>query len=226
MKRFFTKNYILRVILVLLANFFAGLGVALLRISCLGTDPFCALAFNLSELFHTPLVVFTFGIHFFLMLLMLSGMKKYIGIGMVINMVLFGIAADFWQHLILHTFPLRNDYGGAEQLPLRILLMLSGLFCVVFFLAFYMASDTGMSPYDGFAYELAVRFPRFPYKVYRMLQDGSFFIMAFIVGIIKGNPWTSIGATTIVMVFFIGPVVSFFRNRFADPLFKKIDTFN
>ncbi len=222
MNSFFTQKYVLRVIIVFLANFFAGLGVALLRISCLGTDPFSALAFNFSELLHLPLGIFTFGIHFFLMIFMLSGMKKYIGIGMVINMVLFGIAADFWQQVVLNTFPLRNDYAGAEQLPLRLFIMVLGLFGVVFFLAFYMASDTGMSPYDGFAYELAERFPLFPYKVYRMLQDGCFLIMAFIVGIIKGNPWTSIGTTTIIMVFFIGPVVSFFRNRFADPLFQKI----
>lgn len=58
MSGFFTREYICRVVVVFISIFMAGLGLALLRLSCLGTDPFSALSYQLSEIFGLPLVVF------------------------------------------------------------------------------------------------------------------------------------------------------------------------
>lgn len=222
MEKFFTKEYLIRVVIVLLANIMAPFGLTFLRLSCLGTDPFSALAYNLSEMLHLPLVVFMLGMHLMLFLVMFSHMRKYIGIGMLINMTVYGIAADFWKGLVLRILPLRDDYAGFEVLPLRIVLMVAGLFLLLFFISFYISSDTGMSPYDGFAFALEEQFPRFPFKVWRIVQDGGFFVLAFITGVIRGNPFTVIGVATIIVVFFTGPILSLFRVLFADRLFEKI----
>lgn len=222
MKRFMTKEYLIRVVVVFLANCMAPFGLTFLRLSCLGTDPFSGLAYNLSEMTGKPLVVFMLGSHLLLFILMFSQMKEYIGIGMLINMTVYGVAADFWKSVILRVLPLRDDYSGMEALPLRIVLMVAGFLLLLFFISFYISSDTGMSPYDGFSYALEAKFPRFPFKIWRIIQDSSFLVLAFITGMIKGNPWSVIGAGTICMVLFTGPFITFFRERFADPLFDKI----
>ena len=219
MKKYLKKEYILRVVVVVVSIFMAGLGLAFLRLSCLGTDPFSALCYQMSEILGLPLVVFMLSLHLILFLTMISGMKQYIGIGMLVNMVLYGMAADFWKPVIQSVLHVPDEYDGFINMPARIGMMLAGLFILVFFIAFYMASDTGMSPYDAFAYELERRFPILPFKGWRVIQDGSFFVLAFVVGLMRGNPWTVIGIATIVMVFFIGPVISFFRRIAADPFF-------
>ncbi len=79
-----------------------------------------------------------------------------------------------------------------------------------------------MSPYDGFSYALEERFPRFPFQIWRIIQDGSFLVLSFIAGVIRGNPWAVIGAGTVCMVLFTGPFITFFRKHFADPMFAKL----
>ena len=222
MGKFLSKEYVIRVFIVLLANIMAPFGLTFLRLSCLGTDPFSAFAYNLSEMLHLPLVVFMLGTHLVLFFAMFPYMKKYIGIGMIINMTVYGIAADFWKSIVLSILPLKDNYVGFEALFLRIVMMVAGLFILVFFISFYIASDTGMSPYDGFSYALEKKFPCFPFKIWRIIQDGSFFVLAFISGVLRGNPWTVIGVATVIMVFFIGPVISFFREKIADPLFARL----
>ncbi len=49
------KPYLLRYLVVLVSMAFNGLGVSLMRISCLGTDPFNSMNYSFSEFFHISL---------------------------------------------------------------------------------------------------------------------------------------------------------------------------
>ena len=219
MKKYLKKEYILRVVVVVVSIFMAGLGLAFLRLSCLGTDPFSALCYQMSEILGLPLVVFMLSLHLILFLTMISGMKQYIGIGMLVNMVLYGMAADFWKPVIQSVLHVPDEYDGFINMPARIGMMLAGLFILVFFIAFYMASDTGMSPYDGLAYVLEGKLP-IPYKLCRIITDVVCAVLSFIMGVLNGNPWIVIGVTTVFMMFCTGPLFSFFRSKVADPLFE------
>ena len=222
MSKFFSKKYFLRTIVVLIAHFMGGMGLALLRFSCLGTDPFSSMCFNLSFLFNMPISPFLFGFQLFLFLILFKSMKSYIGIGTIINMTLYGVSADIWQYLLLRFTNLRESYSGTSHLVFRLLLMFFGIFMILFFLSFYLASDTGMSPYDAFAYILESKFKNIPYKYFRIMSDVLCFIFSFIFGIIGGNPWTVIGFATIITAFFTGPLFTFFRTKYAEPFFKII----
>ena len=145
-----------------------------------------------------------------------------IGIGTIINMTIFGLAADFWKPLLLSVLPVKDSYDNyGEDLALRLGLMVFGVLILLFFLSFYLASDTGMSPYDGLGYVMEQNLP-IPYKVCRILTDAVCAVISFLFGLANGNPWVVIGVTTVFMAFFTGPLFTFFRVKFANPLFERI----
>ena len=217
-----SKSYIIRSLIVLLANIIAGLGLACLRISSMGTDPFTSMCYNASMLFHLPLTIFMIAVHACILGVCFRQMKKMIGFGTIINMTIYGLSADYWKAVLLRFLPLKDSYKGyGEDMPLRICLLFIGLFMILFFLSFYLASNTGMSPYDGLAYVLEGKLP-IPYKLCRIITDVVCAVLSFIMGVLNGNPWIVIGVTTVFMMFCTGPLFSFFRSKVADPLFERM----
>ena len=81
----------------------------------------------------------------------------------------------------------------------------------------YITCDLGQCPYDGIAPSLRRRFPRYSYRTYRVVQD----IITILLALILIRFDLSLGIIalgTVIMGFFVGPIVGFFNMRVSNRL--------
>ena len=72
--------------------------------------------------------------------------------------------------------------------------------------AFYMVVDLGVAPYDAIPQMIAARAKRWSYRRVRMLWDISVLSAGFLLG-------STVGMTTVITGFCLGPVIVFFSDR-------------
>lgn len=216
------KPYLLRYLVVLVSMAFNGLGVSLMRISCLGTDPFNSMNYSFSEFFHISLGAVVIAVSCVLLIFSFFTMRNSLGFGTVANMLLLGTSADIWTSLITAVAGHEFSYTGMEQFPLRLLLVCMGILCMIFFNSFYISADLGMAPYDALGFIVEKRSGTIPFQWARILIDSVCVIMAFLVAGKRGNPWELIGIGTIIMAFGTGPLLAWFKSRVAEPFVQRV----
>lgn len=204
MKNYFTKETIKRTVVVFLSVILMGVGVQFLNRTNLGPDPFSAMNYGMSNMvglsFGTYQAIFN-GI-LFLFLFLRS--RKLFGIGTIANMVVVGYAADFTGWLLDNAGILMPEDMTTAT---RFLVLVPALIEFVFAAAMYMNCGVGTSPYDALPQLLHQKAQKllkreFPFRITRMLYDGTATIIAFLVG-------GSAGIVTVLMVFTLGPVIDF-----------------
>ena len=216
------KPYLLRYLVVIISMALNGLGVSLMRISCLGTDPFNSMNYSFSEAFHVSLGLVVIAVSCILLLLSFFTMKSSLGFGTVANMLLLGTSADLWTSLITTAAGHEFSYTGMEQLPFRLLLACMGILCMIFFNSFYISADLGMSPYDALGFIVEKLSGKLPFQWARILIDSICVITAFLVAGKNGNPWELIGIGTIIMAVGTGPLLAWFKGHIAEPFVQRI----
>ncbi len=221
-RKYFTRSYVLRYLLILGSQFFFALGLTMLRLSCLGSDPFSGMAYSISEHWNVPLAAVIAGVNLCLIVFCFLKMPQSIGFGTFVNMVLTGNFADLWRSLLRDIFGL-DLMTGADQLPQRLFMLIAGMLIMVFFCSFYLASELGTAPYDYIGYIIEdMTGGRYPFFAARMTCDGICVVVTYLVARMDGTQWQLIGFGTIILVLCIGPLQAFFRKHFADPLVAAI----
>lgn len=204
MKSYFTKETIKRTVVVFISVILMGVGVQFLNRTNLGPDPFSAMNYGMSNIvglsFGTYQAIFN-GI-LFLFLFLQS--RKLFGIGTIANMVVVGYAADFTGWLLDNAGILMPEDMTTAT---RFLVLIPALIEFVFAAAMYMNCGVGTSPYDALPQLLHQKAQKllkreFPFRITRMLYDGTATVIAFLVG-------GSAGIVTVLMVFTLGPVIDF-----------------
>ena len=71
-----------------------------------------------------------------------------------------------------------------------------------------ICADLGGSPYDVLPFIISARLPRVPFKVIRIAWDTAFLVLGFAIG-------GTVGIVTILIAFFLGPAISWFKARLA-----------
>ena len=220
-KKYISGPYLRRYLVVLVSVFFVGLGTAVTRISCMGTESFTSLNYSISELFGLPLGTVMTGISAFFLILAFFFLRNGLGAGTVIVMTVLGYSADFWGMVITHAAGRTISFSGLEHLPLRLGLFLAGMAVMVFFTSFYLAADTGMSAYDTVGYMIE-KYTKIPFQWARIGTDFICVGAAFLFASVKGTQWELIGAGTILMACGVGPALNFFQHKIARPAVKKL----
>ena len=205
MKEYFTKEKVKRIVLMLVAVFFMGVGVHFLNRTNLGPDPFSALNYGLSAKAGLTFGTFQMLFNAVLFTIVLFKDRKLFGLGTIGNMVVVGYSADFtgWVVDKLGCFPLAEEL----TIGMKIGIMIPTLTLFLFAAALYMNCGLGTSPYDVLplllhrAAEKAVK-KTIPYKFVRMSYDGIATVAAFCVG-------GTVGVVTVLMVFTLGPCVDY-----------------
>lgn len=191
----------LRVILVLVAVFFMGFTLSFLDPIQFGTDPCTvmnlAISHRLGWLYGTTLLIF----NCILFLAVIFTDLSKIGIGTVANMVLVGYSKDLVDYVLIRHIP----HTFFEPMLNRILIMIPALALFVVAVAIYISVDLGTSPYDAIPTIISNKFPKVKSFIIRMSWD----IFMTVVGILLGG---TVGVVTIVMAFFLGPVISLVRK--------------
>ncbi|WP_256860533.1 YczE/YyaS/YitT family protein [Paraliobacillus ryukyuensis] len=195
-----------RVALVILGNVFIGLAVSLLRIANLGTDPFSTMNLGLSSTLNLSLGIFQVIINLVLFPLMIVYLRNSIGLGTIVNMFGIGFISDFFVYIYFNLF---------EQIPgleLRLIFMLVAVALTSLGVALYVTPDLGMAPYDALAFVIEkVSNGNIRFSIARMITDVSAVIIGFMFGAV-------VGVATVILAFFLGPFIQFFRVRVAEPL--------
>lgn len=178
-----------------------GACVAVFKTVGFGTDP-CS-TFTLGVSAHTGVSFGTCQLLF--NLLMFIPVFRYdvsrIGIGTIGNMVGIGYIADLCMELMRPLIP-------AEGLSMTVRVVMFALSMAGFLIAaaFYMVVDLGVAPYDASPQLIAARAKRWSYRRVRMLWDISVLSAGFLLG-------STVGMTTVITGFCLGPVIVFFSDR-------------
>ena len=196
-----------RVPAILAAHVVMGFAVVLMRLSLFGNDPFSCMNLGYAGVsglsYGTCVIIFNLALIIPVALLD----RSYLRFGTLINMFMLGIIADFWYGLLE---PL--TIFAEPSLPLRGLLLASGVVLTCLSCSLYMSSRLGMGPYDAIGWILSERSGgRVPFRVVRILIDACAVTIGFTCGSI-----VSLG--TLVMACGTGPLIEFFNQKVSLPL--------
>lgn len=222
MKKYLKKSYVFRYIIVLITMFMVGLGMSIMRISCLGTEPFSCLGYSISEHFGLPLGVVLASINGILLILSFFKMKEALGFGTIVNLFLLGTAGDFWGKMIQDLVGYEVSFIGMEKLVLRLFLLCIGMCIMVFSTSFYISCEMGMGAYDALGYIVERVSGKIPFKWARVGIDSVCVIIAWIIAKSDGTQWEIIGIGTVIMAFCIGPLLTFFIEKIARPVVNQV----
>lgn len=178
-----------------------GACVAVFKTVGFGTDP-CS-TFTLGVSAHTGVSFGTCQLLFNLLMFIpvFRCDVSRIGIGTIGNMVGIGYIADLCMELMRPLIP-------AEGLSMTVRVVMFALSMAGFLIAaaFYMVVDLGVAPYDAIPQMIAARAKRWSYRRVRMLWDISVLSAGFLLG-------STVGMTTVITGFCLGPVIVFFSDR-------------
>ena len=203
-------NILFRGVTTFLGTSLISCGIAWMRFSGMGTDPFVTMNIGISET-----IVMDFGTiqmlaNIAVLLVMLWFRPKLIHLGTLLGIFFVGYFSDFLL-------------GVWHQLPdtqlMHTLGLVIGLISCCFGLAVYMTADMGIAPYDALGIILLEKLPlRLTYREIRIMTDLSCVVVGFILG-------AKIGIGTIITAFFTGPLINYFKKKvelfLARPHFQK-----
>ncbi len=205
-----------RCVMMLTGILFIGICVGSFRLSAFGVDAFSCMNLGISGLLHMTFGTWQLIMNAFILVVVFFTVRHCIGAGTIVNMISVGYMADFicWIY--------QDVLAVHMTLPLRVFALLLGSLSAGLGVAFYMAADMGIAPYDSVALiiEKGTR-GRIRFQYARVLSD----ITVVVIGVIScllsgGDLWLIIGIGTVCNALFNGPLIQFFRVHVAEPLMK------
>ncbi len=208
------KKLLLRILWMIGANMILGMGIALLRLSSFGTDPFTCMNLGVSSHLPISFAVYQmcFNVLLFIPVFILD--RKSFGIGALTNMLLLGYFVEFFMFVFsILGFTIE---GLAGNLIMRIVTLMGGVLVVCFGVALYMACDLGAAPYDRLPVIVETySHGKVKYKWARVGQD----VISASIGLATGSV---VGVGTVIVALFTGPIVSFFRETVVARIMKNL----
>lgn len=191
-----------RILMTTLGVLICGFSVGMFKFSVFGLDPFQVLAHGIAR--HMPIAFGT--LYVIINAIMLIAIffldKTKIGLGTLINLFLLGYVAQYSEMFFLWMIPDASFWVRLGILLLAILIICLGS-------AFYFTGNLGVSTYDAVALIMSEKkIAKFQYC--RIGTDLICTGTGFLLGEMPG-------VATIITAFFMGPIIAFFRHRFAMP---------
>lgn len=199
---FHKTNMLRRVVLVMVAVMFMGLGVSLLIKVDFGTDPCTSMNLGMSTLFGLSFGNWQFLFNAILFIVVWITDKKQIGIGTLTNMIGVGYWADFYLWVWDRTLP---EFLFVDMVP-RLIITFVVLAVFIVAVGVYMAVDLGTAPFDAIAIIISNKQKKVSFQVVRIIYD----LTAVLIGFLLGS---TIGFVTVIMAFTIGPVAQLVKNK-------------
>ena len=213
MKRYDLKNWLVRVILLLLGLTIAHLGVTLFLQADMGSDPFNVLIQGLYRFLPWPAAITHGTVHvmvsFLIILVLLIVDRSYILIGTLLCMILGGPIIDVF------TVVLAPVIHSQSPLVLRLGALVLGCVILAFGMTIVIKSRAGTGPNDLVAVVISDKSQK-EFGMIRVKVDVCFGALGFILG-------GTLGLGTIVCAFLVGPTAQIFMpfseklcNRFLE----------
>ncbi len=190
----------------ILGNLVIGVGIAILKLSGLGVDPLSFMNTGISNMLKMRFGMTLTIMNFFLVTIVYIFYRKYIGMGTIVNMLLVGVSVDFSYDII--------KFMNSNVFWINFILLILGINVMAIGIATYLEADLGASAYDAMPYVLnRILKKQYPYKYTRIVLD----VICIIAGLILKS---KIGIGTIILGFFTGPLITFYRNILGKLMFK------
>ena len=199
-----------RIIVMTVGNLFLGLGIAIFKMSGMGTDPFTAMMLAMSDKIGIPYAHFVVMFNLLLFVVEFAFGREFIGIGTIINACLLGYVITFFSWILALPF------GMPESLAARLILVCIGVCVVSFGVAMYQTPDVGVAPWDSMSIIMVKYWPKIPYFWHRMSNDA----LAVLVAVLLGGV---VGLGTALCAFCLGPFIHFFSEKFVKKLLRSND---
>jgi len=191
------SNTILRAGITLTGTTIISFGIAWMRFSGMGTDPFVTMNIGISHITSVDFGTVQMLANLVILLLMLIYSPLRIHLGTVLGIFFVGFFSDYvlvW----LQIFP--------DTLAFRIVALAIGLLACCFGVALYMTAEMGIAPYDALGMILVEKLgSQASYRGIRIFTD----ICCVAVGFVLG---AQVGIGTFITAFLTGPLINFFRK--------------
>ncbi len=205
MKKYLSKDYIKRFIIMLIGNILLGLGISVFKLSGLGNDPFSGMVMALSEVVKISYALFLVILNLFIFLIQLLTGRKLIGIGTIVNACLLGYFVTFFYSIFQQLMLM------PESMWQRVVVVCIGVIITSLGVSMYQTPKVGIAPYDSLSIIMAQKWTKIPYFWHRMLTDGICAAICFYAGGI-------VGLGTLVSAFGLGPFIHFFNEHVSKKL--------
>lgn len=199
------KEWLLRVIILMIGLTIAHFGVTLFLLSDLGADPFNVLVQGVCR---TAETAFHWGwshgnIHrilcFLIILVLLAVDRHYVKIGTLLCMFCGGPIIDIFTAL------LGGWLNGESPLVVRFLMLMAGCVILAFGMTVVIKSEAGTGPNDLVALVISEK-THWRFGVVRIATDAVFVALGALLGGI-------FGVGTVICAFLVGPVADLFLPR-------------
>ncbi len=196
------REFVLRVILLLVGLCIAHLGVTLFLQADLGSDPFNVMIQGLFRRIPWPeFLPVTFGrvhltVSVLIMLVLLVVDRSYVRVGTLLCMALGGPIID------VYTVFLEPFINSSSPLALRIPILALGCVILAFGMTIVIKSEAGTGPNDLVAVVLSEKSKK-PFGPVRIAVDLTFAIVGFLLG-------GTIGLGTVICALLVGPTAQRF----------------
>lgn len=197
------KEWVVRVITLLVGLTIAHLGVTLFLLSELGSDPFNVLIQGIYRrlsamtgwgfLTHGRVHI---GACFLIIVVLLFVDRSYIKIGTVLCMICGGPIIDFFT-MILGPLSIQT-----MALPVRILVLVLGCVILAYGMTIVIKSDAGTGPNDLVAIVISDKLQK-KFSIVRIIVDVCFVAVGWVLGGV-------VGLGTVICAFLVGPVAGIF----------------
>ena len=196
-----------RLAALMLSVFLMGTGVAVFDQLGFGTDPCSVMNLAVSRLigwsYGNWLLTMNAAL---LLILVLLGELRRMGVGSVANMVMVGYSADLVTWIINRVHPL-----AGETMAVKLIVFAPTMALFLMSVALYMVVDMGVSPYDAMPQVIAERLKK-PFSIVRLGWD----LLVLAIGFLLGG---TIGLVTLITGFCVGPVFGAIAKRIR-PFFE------
>ena len=206
------KNIIQAVFNQLIGLIFYGLGIAGIVIAGLGASPIDAFSYYLNKLvpainqgYWLAIVNLTIAIILFIIL---KKIRLIFSIGIAL---ITGIFVNLGLIIFRQVLNL-NSTELISNIYVAILVASIGIIMMAFGIAWMIVNNSLVSPYDELSIYLQTLTNN--YALSKMILDGTFLILAIIVGLIYGKVFEQINVFSIVVVLGLGPLINIFVKLF------------
>ena len=201
-----------RITLALVGMLLAGVSVGIFKRAFFGVDPFQCFCGGLANVIPISFGTLYMLINAALLVVVFFLDKHYIGISTFINLFLLGYVAEFTEKGLAALL-------GDQGLVGRIILLIAAIILTCIAAALYYTADLGVSTYDAIPLHIADTKPKLfgkavPFRFIRIVSDLICTLIGFLLGLMPG-----IG--TVITALFMGPLITFFRQRLSDPLLNR-----
>ncbi len=204
------KEKVVRIIMATLGVLTGGLSVGLFKTSLFGTDPFQCFMAGISNVIPIDFGTLYMAVNAIMLVFILIFARKYIGFATLVNIFLLGYVVDFSETMLKNFFP-------EPDLTLRIIFLVVGTVILCFASAVYFTANLGVSTYDAIALMISSSNKKLPFKYCRIGTD----LICVGIGFVFS---AAIGVGTLLTAFFMGPLISLFRNKVTEPFLRKFKT--